>query len=195
MKKFLSVLLVVALSLAMGTTAFAADLEQGGIAQTVTGYLYDDEGNCTEIIGHLVETDGPVLFGLNEAVSVTYEFDLRATSFESKPAFDSDSESVSTVYSTISYYKNGTSYLLSSVSGSWTISNSSASVTSASVSYGCIDSHNSSQVGSRSVSNNFYVGTGFSTYVFGDGLSVGASLTLGYRMNSRSWSFTLPNYI
>lgn len=194
MKKVLSVLLVFA-CLMMGTTAFAADLEQGTNPETVIGYLYDDEGNCIEIVGHLVETSAISLFSENEGLSLTYEFNLKASNFESNPAVGSDSENVSTVYSTINYYINNGSYLLSSVSGNWTLTNSNASVTSAFLSYGCTDSRTSTQVGSRSVSNNFYVGTGFSTYVTGGGMSVGANLTLSYRMNSRSWSFTLPNYV
>ena len=195
MKKFVSMLLILAMGLTMGMTTLAADLDQGGIAQTMTGYFYDDEGNCVEIIGHLVETDSINLFHANQAISATYEFNLRATTFGSRPEHDSDSQNVSTVYSTISYYVNNGSYLLSSVSGSWTISDPDASITSAIVSYGCISLSNSSQTGSRSVSNNFYVGTGFSTYVSGNGLSVGANLTLSYLMNSRTWTFTLRIFV
>ena len=138
MKKFVSMLLILAMGLTMGMTTLAADLDQGGIAQTMTGYFYDDEGNCVEIIGHLVETDSINLFHANQAISATYEFNLRATTFGSRPEHDSDSQNVSTVYSTISYYVNNGSYLLSSVSGSWTISDPDASITSAIVSYGCI---------------------------------------------------------
>lgn len=195
MKKVLSVFLVLA-CLMMGMNAFAADLDQGAIPQTVTGYLYDDEGNCVEVVGHLVEKNSASLFSANDNLSATYEFNLLASSFNSNPVSSPDSGYVSTVYLTVSYYVNSGSYLLSSVSGSWTISDYSASVTSASVYYACVDSRTSSQTGSRSVSNNFYVGTGFSTYVSGFGLSVGASLTLRYQIGaSRSWSFTLPNYV
>ena len=57
MKKFLAVLLVFTIGLTMGTAALAADLDQGTIAQRMTGYLYDDAGNCVEVIGRLVETN------------------------------------------------------------------------------------------------------------------------------------------
>lgn len=195
MRKVLSVLLVLA-CLMMGTTAFAADLGQETIPQTMTGYLYDDEGNCIEVIGHLVETNSISMFSMDDNLSATYEFNLLATSFQSNPVSSPDSGYVSTVYLTVNYYVDGGSYLLSSVSGSWTISDASASVTSAYVNYQCTDEDMSYQTGSRSVSNNFYVATGFSTYVSGRGVSVGASLSLSYRMgSSRTWSFTLPNYV
>ncbi len=194
MKKFISILLVLA-CLVTSVTAFAVDLEQDMIPQTKVGYFYDDEGNCIEVTGYLVEANETYALQEDEEVSLTYAFDLRATIFDSLPAQDSDSQNVSTVYSTISYYKDGSSYLLTSVSGSWTIYNSAASVRSASLNYGCTDYEHSSQVGNRSVSNNFYVGTGFSTYVSGPGMSVGANLSLTYSMNSRTWTFTLPNFI
>ena len=196
MKKFFAVLLVFAIGLTMGTAALAADLDQGTIAQRMTGYLYDDAGNCVEVIGRLVETNVMALSNANESIAATYEFNLKSTTFNSNPVSSPDSGYSSTVYLTVNYYRNGSSYLLSSVSGSWVIEDSRVSVTSASLYYFCVDGQHSLQNGSRSVSNNFYVGTGFSTYVSGAGLAVGAQLTLTYLMGtSRSWTFTLPNYV
>ena len=196
MKKFLAVLLVFAIGLTMGTAALAADLDQGTIAQRMTGYLYDDAGNCVEVIGRLVETNVMALSNANDSIAATYEFNLKSTTFNSNPVSSPDSGYSSTVYLTVNYYRNGLSYLLSSVSGSWVIEDSRVSVTSASLNYFCVDSQHSLQIGSRAVSNNFYVGTGFSTYVEGSDATVGAQLTLTYLMgNSRSWTFTLPHYV
>lgn len=194
MKKVFSILLALACLLTPLTT-FAVDLEQDMIPQTKVAYLYDDEGNCVEVIGHLVEANPIHILSEDESTSLTYAFDLRATIFDSKLEQNPDAQNVSTVYSTISYYQDGSSYLLTSVAGSWTIYNSAASVRSAVVEYSCFSGESPAASGIRSVSNDFYIGTGFSTYVSGFGLTVGANLSLTYVMNSRTWTFTLPNFI
>ena len=50
----------------------------------------------------------------------------------------------------------------------------------------------------QSVSNNFNIATGFTTYIMEDdiGSMIGASLTLNYLIGtSRRWSFTLDNVL
>ena len=164
----------------------------------MTGYLYDDEGNCLEVTGYLVDTNDLTVRSIEDGTSLTYAYNLSATDF-STTASSPDSGYSSTVYLTIHYTTrpigNYTESLLTSVSGYWEIEDSRVSVTSANVSYVCIGLGTSYQSGSRSVSNNFSVNTGFFKYASEVDQTLGATLTLKYLMGtSRTWTFTLPNY-
>lgn len=131
-------------------------------------------------------------------INVTYAFDLATSPEYELTAHSANSGYASTVYLTIGYkYAEEWMCLLTSVSGYWVISDPKASVESASVHYECTGlGQPASQSQTRSVSNNFSINTGFSTYVFENDIysTIGASLTVNYLIGtSRRWSFTLNN--
>ncbi len=198
MKKTLASILALAFCFAVCMSAYAIDVEPYAAAPTMTGYLYDDEGNCVEVTGYLVETNNIAPLSAERNTSLTYAYYLSSTDF-SNTASEPDSGYSSTVYLTINYttrpIENYTESLLTSVSGSWEIHDSRVSVTSANVSYSCIGLGTAYQSGSSSVSNNIPISTGFTRYASEVDQTLGATLTLKYLMGtSRTWTFTLQNY-
>lgn len=156
----------------------------------MTGYIVDDLGNTTTVTGKLVNTIAP--YSANGEYAATYAYDVSMTSTADSP----DSGFSSHVYLTI-YYKlrDGRYYLLTRISGYWNIEDYRVTVTSSTLDYVC-----GAQGGvyGVNVSNNFSVATGFTNYTEDNGIysSVGARLYLTYKMGtSRTWSFTLDNYV
>lgn len=182
----LSLLLVFQLTL----PAHAIEANALTIPSTMIGYATDDNGNSYELIGELVETTVP--YSLNGTYSATYAYDVSMTSTADSP----DSGFASHVYLTV-YYKlrDGNYYLLTAVSGYWEIQDYNATVTSSTVDYVCGPAGGIYGV---SVSNNFYISTGFTEFTdaTADFYQVRARLHLTYQMGtSRTWSFTLNNNI
>lgn len=198
-----------------------SDSETDAIATTMSAYLTDDQGNTELVIGRLVDTncgDGASIHQLSETdnddnIYATYQFDVysdgetMSAQALSTTVTESgiDSGYCSTVYLTIKCYHTGEiddKYLLTNVSGHWSVSDPKASVKSAKLQYGCknlADNSTANQVEyGRAVSNNFSVNTGFKVYVpkFNFGTTVRAALTLTYLMGTaRTWTFTLYNTI
>lgn len=174
--------------------SFAA--EPINVPKTMSGYLTDDEGNVEIATGHLV--DVPKTCADSDNVSATYAFDLYRSG--KSITVDDTSAGASTVYLTINLsstsYNGMTLYCLDSVEGYWTISDSSVSVKSTYLTYGCsaIFPKPKNQTGSRSVGNDFYVSTGFNSYAEPYMGAIGATWKLTYQMGStRTWTFTLQN--
>ena len=189
MKRVVSCLLALVMTLIMPLTVFAADGEiLSDVPATMQGVLTDSVATNSE--------DG--------VASLTYEFDVpmvQAAPTNGSTTVDSaDGGNASRVYLTIGYSMQNTptEYKLTSVSGRWTLEDSRVSVTSASLTYGCsgLFPVTVTQTGSREhVSNPFSISTGFKSYVVGAYCGVmGAHLTLTYLMgSSRTWTFTLDN--
>lgn len=208
MRKIFSMALALALAANLSAPAFAADNSAEIIPDenvpAMVGILTDENGVEYEIVGTLVTNEcttysiGPV----NET-SVTYRFDvpMRAPQNGSTEVNGPDSGYASHIYLKISYRSidgsnpNLRSYLLTSVSGSWTIEDPEVFVTSTYLKYGC-SVGSIEQLGEKSsLSNPFNVSTGFTQYIDETlGAVLGAHLTLTYLMgSSRTWKFTLNN--
>ena len=197
-KKFLSLLLALAmcLSLSVPAQAAATDTKPNTLNPNVAGVLTTEDGSQLLIEGALVST----LVKRNGDCEATYQYSIPAafTRGSGTSSMDEiDSGYASHVYLTLHYNhrNNQTEYLLTRVSGYWVILDSSATVESAFLTYACNCGNIGQYVWDRSVSNNFNIATGFTTYVenYGSG-NLGAQLTLNYLIgNSRRWSFTLNN--
>ena len=179
--------------------AEVAGYDNSNVIPVSTGTLVADDGTQYVIEGE------PVVVAAAENSAdkaVTYRYDVPVPKAGgSTTVHDNDGALASTVYLTISYNTRNTptEYLLTGVSGYWTISDSRVSVKSAYASYGCSGRFPQYTVQSKtnvSVKNHFSLKTGFKDYVIGDTLAVmGASLKVNYIMGStRTWSFTLNNH-
>ena len=195
MKKTLASILALAFCFVIGMPAYAVDAEPYVAAPTMTGYLYDDEGNCIEVTGYLVEMGMVCAYDENnEVIAATYAF--RSPPFNSTVS-GPDSGYSSTIYLTNYYSQNGYQYKLDAVSGYWVISDSRVSVTSATLSYysTAMNTSIAQRVDNVPVSNNFYVNTGFTEYGYAtEAYTIGSRLTLSYLMGtSRMWTFAMEN--
>lgn len=203
MKRVVSCLLALVMTLIMPLTVFAADGEiLSDVPATMQGVLTSDDGIKIFVEGKLC--DSVATNSEDGVASLTYEFDVpmvQAAPTNGSTTVDSaDGGNASRVYLTIGYSMQNTptEYKLTSVSGRWTLEDSRVSVTSASLTYGCsgLFPVTVTQTGSREhVSNPFSISTGFKSYVVGAYCGVmGAHLTLTYLMgSSRTWTFTLDN--
>ena len=203
MKRVVSCLLALVMTLIMPLTVFAADGEiLSDVPATMQGVLTSDDGIKIFVEGKLC--DSVATNSEDGVASLTYEFDVpmvQAAPTNGSTTVDSaDGGNASRVYLTIGYSMQNTptEYKLTSVSGRWTLEDSRVSVTSASLTYGCsgLFPVTVTQTGSREhVSNPFSISTGFKSYVVGAYCGVmGAHLTLTYLMgSSRAWTFTLDN--
>ena len=203
MKRVVSCLLALVMTLIMPLTVFAADGEiLSDVPATMQGVLTSDDGIKIFVEGKLC--DSVATNSEDGVASLTYEFDVpmvQAAPTNGSTTVDSaDGGNASRVYLTIGYSMQNTptEYKLTSVSGRWTLEDSRVSVTSTSLTYGCsgLFPVTVTQTGSREhVSNPFSISTGFKSYVVGAYCGVmGAHLTLTYLMgSSRTWTFTLDN--
>lgn len=201
-RKLFSVILVAAMFMSVNAVCYAevAGYDNSNVIPVSTGTLVADDGTQYVIEGEPVA----VAAAENSAdKAVTYRYDVPVPKAGgSTTVHDNDGALASTVYLTISYNTRNTptEYLLTGVSGYWTISDSRVSVKSAYASYGCSGRFPQYTVQSKtnvSVKNHFSLKTGFKDYVVGDTLAVmGASLKVNYIMGStRTWSFTLNNHL
>lgn len=196
MKKVFSLLLAVVMVLTCPITALAASVDSN---EPVYGVLMSEDGEQILIEGRVCDT---MQTRTGDAGSVTYEFAIPASVARTNGSTTVDSPDsgyASHVYLTISYKMQNTptEYLLTGVSGSWTIEDSNVAVLSTSLTYGCtgwFPAYASQEDTKTNVSNPFSYSTGFSKYIIADGAVMGANLTLNYLMgSSRKWSFTLTN--
>ena len=163
------------------------------IPQSVVGYLQSDDCNTEIVKGELINlrcSSAPNHFAATYAYTVTLE--------HSNTVSGPDSGYSSTVFLTIEYITRNTytEYLLTSVSGYWLISDDRVTVTDAELLYACSGA-NPLPVYQRDtvdVSNFFSQNTNFTSYITEYLGTLGANLTLTYKMGtSRTWTFTLSN--
>ena len=201
----ISLVLTLMMCLSLYVPSFASEVNTTSFEELpeMIGILTTDKGEQHIIKGTLVSSP-PSTRNLGNNNHITYKYDLPISPKASGLTKESDQDSglASTVYLTITYtHKNTpTEYLLTNVSGYWVITDSKASVESASVSYGCsglFPTLTTQSVTDRSVSNYFNISTGFTNYVTSSSNAVmGANLTVNYLMGTaRRWSFTLPNLL
>lgn len=199
-KKLVALLLVLTMVVCiLPMSAFADNMEVGTIPN-LTGVLTTDDGTTYFIKGEFVDT--PQAYSNNESSSTTIKYELPAATPQSgsNTVSGNDGGLSSTVYLTISYKvkSDENEYLLTGVSGYWVITDSKASVESATLNYGCTGGGVTQAVNDLSVSNWFNISTGFQNYVPAYGIFsvMGANLTVNYLMGTaRRWSFTLPNLL
>lgn len=190
MKKLFTLVLCMALVGSAIIPARAEEPVHATLPEVMTGYVVDNQGNTTEVIGELVNTVVP--YSANGEYAATYAYDVSMTSTADSP----DSGFSSHVYLTV-YYKlrNGQNYLLTKVSGYWDIEDYRVTVTKSTLDYVCGANGGVTGV---SVSNHFTVTTGFTNFTEDNGTyaQVAARLHLTYKMGtSRTWSFTLNNNV
>ncbi len=195
MKKVLASILALSFCFVLSMPAYAVDAGLYEPAPSMTGYLYDDEGNCVEVTGYLVDMGMACAYDENnETIAATYAF--RSPPFNTT-ASGPDSGYSSTIYLTNYYSRNEYQYKLDAVSGYWEIHDSRVSVTSAKLSY-CSTAINTTvtqRADDVPVSNNFYINTGFTEYGYAtDAYTISSRLTLSYLMGtSRTWTFSMEN--
>lgn len=188
--------MAVIMVLTVPVTAFAASVDG---REPVYGVLTSEDGEQILVEGRVCDT---MQTRAGDAGAVTYEFAIPASVARTNGSTSVDSPDsgyVSHVYLTINYKMRNTptEYLLTSVSGSWTIEDPNVAVLSTSLTYGCsgwFPAIATQEDTKNNVSNPFSYNTGFSKYIIADGAVMGANLTLNYLMgSSRKWSFTLTN--
>lgn len=168
--------------------------------KAVYGILASEDGQQILIEGRVCDT---MQTRAGNAGSITYEFAIPASVARSNGSTTIDSPDdgyASHVYLTISYAMRNTptEYLLTSVSGRWTIEDPKVAVLSTTLKYGYTGWFPAYACESETItnvsSNPFSYNTGFTSYILEDGAVMGANLTINYMMGaSRRWSFTLTN--
>lgn len=174
---------------------------------TITAYLESDTGEIYEVTGHLANkrSISPCNAISESDSSATYEFILYSSQDYTLSTNGTDGSISVRAYLTIEYrtMSNGasTEYLLTKVSGSWSILDPRTSVTSAYLNYGCTGFSSSNVAVTQDnhcyVNNNFSINTGYTKYVIDSGYAdVGCNLKLNLQIaTTRIWSFTLYNNI
>lgn len=142
MKKFVSMLLCVAMVVLIGmTNASAAAIEE---TENTYGKLYNEEGNLVAtIVGKRVDAPAVCMDGGQEEISETYRFDVLSSIVNHEDSASSqDAYYCVTAYLTLTYRERQDEpsvYLLTNVSGSWTTPNDSrVSVPEAVLLYQCM---------------------------------------------------------
>lgn len=180
-------------------------------AETMTGYLTDEEGNVQEVIGQLIETPDtglyakvPVISSFNydgsEVQASTYEYTLYASSTGTLSTSGSDSKKA--VKATLSIYwdqKNTTpkEYKLTKVMGTWTHLISSISVKKATLTYGSSGfsptPHTQSKTRDITKIAGWNYSTGFTKYTTGVQGVMGTNVVFNLSSGGTNYSFTLSN--
>lgn len=167
----------------------------------VEGILYSDDGTIYNV--DIFEYDSPSLCSPNEesntyVLSIEPSYITLASSNSSSASVWDSSYSVKASL-TINYKTSSsgglTTYLLTSVSGSWSISDSSVSLSDRELVYACLSGTVLSQYTTRSLaSNSFTCTTGYSTYVVNDNvlsvMGASTSVTLSHGSSSK-WTLDL----
>jgi hypothetical protein len=134
--------------------------------------------------------DGTSLYSKTYEVDMFLKYNVSAQTYSlSTNRYDS-SRAVKS-FLTINYKKNSVGHvLLTSVSGHWTNSDSTISVTSALLRYGCGTGVGGNPGVERYVSNYFSYSTGYSSYIpmGGPVASTGANLTLSLKHGTSKWT-------
>lgn len=197
MRKIVSLLLAVLIVSIFPMAVFAEDV---GADKKVYGVLMSDDGEQILIEGRVCNS---MRTQAGNGGAITYEYAIPASvtrATGSSLTVDApDDGYASHVYLTISYKTQNTptEYLLTGVSGRWTIEDPNVAVLSTSLTYGYsgwFPAYAGQNKTIENVSNPFSYSTGFSSYIVSQGAVMGTNLTLNYLMGStRKWSFTLVN--
>lgn len=168
--------------------------------KTLQASLVDSQGCEIKVTGYLLNEETFKATGSQSEQKVTYYYPLYVSKGSGSFTEEgSDGALAATAYLTIYYETQNTptEYLLTKVSGSWVIHDSSVIYTGATLDYGCVGSfpqHSSEQTGSRSVGNPFSINTGFSKYTTEYGGVLGANLYVNLQIgSSRKWTLHLQN--
>ncbi len=201
MKKIISIMCTFLFCVLSPLELMAADISDNStvVPSEMPAYLTDEAGVTMETVGRLVTVSS---ISLDDGLHATYAYELySARGNNSLTVDDTDGSAAATIYLTVHYTTSSTTptqYRLNKVSGYWTIHDSNVTVPSATLEYGFAGHFPKVASGSWSgaVSNNFSKTTGFTDYIISDGGTMGATLLVNFKMGtSRTWSFTLYNYI
>lgn len=205
-KNYLKSLTILCMAVMTLFCAFTPVCAEHIVEDPVTGsYLVDEEGNVYPVEVTLVDT------GTNSQTgecSLTYQYDILLPGHMSQPVNlnggtqnnlnnltinDGDYYGTMRGWLTINYSTSGSSYLLYSVKPSWTIFDSSVSVVSRYMIYGCSNMY-VTQVDSVYPYSGITYNTGFTTYVPYDiDVELGATLYLTLQSGGSQWDFVLDN--
>lgn len=162
-----------------------ATVLDGNVVLNVPAKLVaDDVTSLSDGVSTCVKTYEVDLYVNYNAAAQTYS--LSTNRYDSSKSVRS--------FLTIAYKKNSAGHvLLTAVSGHWTISDSTVSVTSALLRYGCGNAVVGNPAVERYVSNYFSYSTGYQAYVpmGAAAASTGANLTLSLRHGSSRWTSML----
>lgn len=205
MKKMRSILfavtLIVSISLMSSIAVFAAEpTDHFEPPETMEACLISDSGERSTVVGRLVGTS--TSRSSSDMKSATYEYILYNNIVQrTLTASGTDSSRAMRAYCIIYYNQrtvNGTTeYLLTNVSGNWTMLDSSVSLNRATVDYFCHrDGIGNQRVYGRALTSNvFSINTGFSNYITPYMGVLGARLNFELQMgSSRKWEFILDNF-
>jgi hypothetical protein len=198
--KLIKLILAICLCSFCCVTGYAEEEEKTSIEQNApVGVLVDEFGNEYFVEGKEINSLSVNTRSSNSG-SKTFEYTLSNVTRASgnNTINDTDGSISVRVYLTIYYSYQGSNYLLTAVSGYWTFLDNGVEVTSSRVSYGCSDGGVTQSIEGRSVSNHYYINTGFNTYVSSSMGAMGQNLTLGLKMTnpngtSRTWTFYIEN--
>lgn len=212
-KTIICVAVILAMCFPININAFADNTAMETKINTheaLEGKIVDPYGNTYKVEGRIVESER-TSFAMTEhsGNTITYAFDIYSNGTSLSAILPNSSDATdytyqSTVTLTINYNASTdypAEFLLTSVSGNWTIDDSRVSVISGTLNYACTDYDNWEQsvtyyLSSSDLQNkSFYKNTNFTEYIGRDfGGFLGATLTLNYLMgDSRTWSFTVEN--
>lgn len=178
--------------------AIADDFISGSVApqETIVAYLESPDGEIKPIEGQLVSELKALNAGNDQ--SATYVFSVSPSDLELTKAQFDGSYAVK-AYLTI-YYRtqnNGSSVLLTGVSGHWTFYDQSVRVTNVRLRYGCDDVNVQGRQSREiaSVSNYFSYDTGYQTYVLAASGVAGANIVVSMQHGTvgRTWSMFVQN--
>lgn len=197
MKKGLSIALIPVICFLLGMTAISADLNKPVRHSDMTGYLFDGEGHCIEIVGRMIEQASDIKNAqFNDAViSVTYLYTIDGSAFV-KTEEGSRPGSFLKLYLVNKYEQNGKLNVLTSVSGNWEVKNPDALVTGASVAYASKGARALEQYSEMAVENNFEIETGFDEMLFATAGTAGSKITLDLLVEgTKTWTFVAGNQL
>lgn len=193
--------LAFSLAIPVGAATIVESKPFPNFPNTMTGYIYDEEGNVSEITGHLVESMNPASVASREEISATYAYDV--IDYDTT-ASRIDGGISAKVYLTC-YYNTAdtpTTYLLTKVAWRWvdlapddtTHIKSNATLVYVCTGMGPSGFANQSS-GKLSVTNNSYKNTGFTKRVSDASGTMGAQLTITLSQGiTRHWTCVLPNW-
>lgn len=197
MKKGLSIALIPVICFLLGMTAISADLNKPVRHTDMTGYLFDGEGHCIEIVGRMIEQ---ALYMSNAqfndgVITVTYLYTIDSSAFV-KTEEGSRPGSFLKLYLVNEYDQSGKLNVLTSVSGNWEVKDPDALVTGASVAYASKGARALEQYGETAVENNFEIETGFDEMLFAAAGTAGSQITLDLLVDgTKTWTFVAGNQL
>lgn len=187
--------LIISLICCLPVFSSSAYAEELGHESAVSAVLVSSSGEVREIYAEPVLA--PSVKNADGSYSQVYDFYVLSSDLTHVASQFDDTKAVKATLA-INLTTQGSSVLLTGVSGYWEIYDSWVSVKSAYLRYAC----NGPQAGEtqsreRSVSNNFSYSTGFNIYVSPGWTAVGANLTLTLQESGKpqgeTWTLFLQN--